>query len=91
MNEQARWGLIVAFPDDSPSFTNGYEAGQIGRRMQCAEPSIETTLHTENAEVISNMALHYGYTVDIKPTDVAGWSECKLTKARPAGALHVVS
>ena len=60
--EQSDYRLIVSFPDESPSFVNGYEAGAIGYRMEhTAEQVIEETVHSANQEVLRRMCAGFGW------------------------------
>lgn len=81
--DTSEWGLIVAFPDGSASFVNGFAAGQIWEAMMWSDPSIERTVRAENEEVIRRMAHAKGYEVAWRLLD-DGWAEVALTKTRPA-------
>jgi len=79
------YGLLVSFPDQSPNFVHGFEAGQIWQRLESgSELEIEATTHVDNREVIRRMADQCGFETDIRPTDVEGWDQTTLTKRRPA-------
>lgn len=79
--EPVHYGLVVAFPDGSASFVNGFEAGILSERMQAgAVAEIEATTHTENREVIARMAVAYGWSVSVKPSGVEGWDNTILRK-----------
>lgn len=67
------YNLLVAFPDGSPSFVHGFEAGTIWQRMQTKETPIEATLHFANTEVFSRMAEAAGYGMVSKETDFPEW------------------
>ena len=86
-DEQAdgEWGLVVAFPDGSPSFVHGFEAGGIWERMRSGrEAEIEITTQSDNREVLRRMAIAEGWTLESKPTEVEGWDYTVLTKNRGA-------
>jgi hypothetical protein len=85
------YSLIVSFPDQSPSFCHGFEAGQLWERM-CRFPiglppdgvaDIETITRIENREVIRRMADNRGWQVETKKTDVEGWDATTLRKVAP--------
>ena len=76
MNEEL--SLCYAFPDASPSFTHGFEAGRIAMCMQQGLTPIEDGMpvHEENAEVLRRMAEYYGYAIDFaepRTKDSEGW------------------
>ena len=78
------YGLLVSFPDQSPSFVHGFEAGQLWERMDRGSAlEIEATTHRENREVIRRMADQCGFDAEIQPTEVEGWDQTTLTKRRP--------
>lgn len=77
--------LVVAFPDDSPSFCYGFEAGGLWERMKRGDVAeIEVTTRNENHEVIARMGVALGWTVAVKPSEVDGWDYTTLTKVAPA-------
>jgi hypothetical protein len=69
MSENASYLLLVAFPDGSPSFVHGFEAGQIWRRMrEGREAEIENlTVHAANEEVVRRMAVSEGWECEFEP------------------------
>lgn len=84
MSQEAQYDLVVSFTDDSESFTNGFEAGQIWESMKRHDPTIEKTVHTANKETIVRMAHAEGYDVDWTTSDIPEWSYLILTKSRKA-------
>jgi hypothetical protein len=62
------WGLVVAFPDSSPSFVHGFEAGQIWQMMQAGVSELERTIHAANEEVIRRMCTAEGYEAKFAPS-----------------------
>ena len=91
--DTADYRLIVSFPDQSASFVHGYEAGQIGYRMQfTAEQSIEETVHSANAEVLTMMGIAYGWEMNFEDTEppVEGWSIVKMSRLPVRHGLVVV-
>jgi len=69
MTDKEGWGLLVAFPDGSPSFVHGFEAGQIWQRIRDGrEAEIEKlTVHSANEEVIRRMAITDGWECEFEP------------------------
>ena len=85
MEEEAEFGLVVAFPDASASFCHGFEAGGLWEKMLRGDAAdLSLTTHSDNREVIRRMAESQGWLLETKPTSVEGWDETKLTKAVPA-------
>jgi hypothetical protein len=80
MSENVSYGLLVSFPDGSPSFVHGYEAGLVGSDMKRAEPEIKRTVHIENKEVLTRMAISYGYSFEFEACSVEGWLEATFNK-----------
>lgn len=76
--------LVVAFPDESPSFARGFEAGKLWEEMDVwdlvGHGLIEATTMTENREVIRRMAVARGWEVDVTPTETEGWDYTVLNK-----------
>lgn len=72
---ERNWGLLVSFPDQSQSFTHGFEAGLLWQRLRSGhEAEIENlTVHAENEEVMRRMALAEGWSCEFEPCkDEAG-------------------
>jgi hypothetical protein len=65
----SEWGLIVAFPDGSPSFVHGFEAGQLVERMQRGDKAEfeRIMIHAANEEVIRRMCVAYGWECEFEP------------------------
>ncbi len=63
------WGLIVSFPDASPSFVHGFEAGTISERFTSGrEAEIERlTVHAANEEVIRRLCVAHGWECEFQP------------------------
>lgn len=90
--------LALAFTDQSPSYTYGFEAGQIWALLDELGPPIVDRgwsegfpVREENAEVYRRMASRFGYAIEIR--DVGhGWMGMRLTFAggRQKPALSVV-
>jgi len=78
--------LLVGFPDGSPSFVNGFEAGAIWQQLDSG--SIEPIdrgfdagfpVHTENLEVIRRMAKARGFNVETRDECEEGWTPLRLS------------
>lgn len=77
--------LRVAFPDESPSFVYGFEAGKLWAQMLSGiVAEIEAVTHSENREIISRMAIAEGWDIEQEPTAIGGWDHTKLIKQRAA-------
>lgn len=79
------YGLVVSFPDQSESFTLGYEGGRIDQRMSVSESPIEECVHSSNEELFRRLAEYQGYAMEWRRSEVEGWSYLELRKVRPAG------
>ena len=83
--ENAEYGLVVSFDDQSASYVNGFEAGQIHQRMSSGtEAEFDMTVHSANKETLERMAVAYGWSVSFKPTEYQEWSEAAFAKVRKA-------
>lgn len=81
MSEDANYGLIVSFEDQSASFVNGFEAGELWQRMRNgAEAEIEATVHTANRETITRMGIAEGWAVEFSATEYEEWITLRMTK-----------
>lgn len=54
-SDEGGWALVLEFVDGSPSFCNGFSAGQLWQRMQTEADTIETTVLQANREMIVRM------------------------------------
>ena len=90
MPESTEYGLIVSFPDQSESFTLGFEAGMIWQRIQNGETHIAATVHTANAEVLKRMADAAGLIASAKDTEIQGWSEFEASPKPKVPALTLI-
>lgn len=89
-NEEKGYGLIVSFPDQSASFVNGFEAGQVWSALESGAYDVSNgyQCHEENREVILRIARHFGYSVDFT-TSGEGWLLAHFSRSqRPK--LHSV-
>lgn len=63
MSDDVEYRPLMAFFDESVSFCNGFECGQIWQRMDAKEP-LAQNVHAANVEQIKAMADVHGYQVD---------------------------
>ncbi len=63
--------LVFRFDDQSSSFTNGWECGELWKDME-NQIEIERTVHGENLEMIQRMGSKHGYITKLKSLD-NGW------------------
>lgn len=90
--EENTWQLLVAFPDESPSFAHGFQAGQIWEAMKRSDPRIEATVLAENEEVCMRMARSQGYTMTCdKIVGYPEWRDLVLVKNAPAKTYDPVA
>lgn len=81
------YSLVVSFPDQSPSFCYGFEAGKLWERMDRGDVAeLEETTRIENREMIARAAAYLGWSVDVTPSEVDGWDFTKFAKVRPSGS-----
>jgi hypothetical protein len=85
MMEEGTYSLVVAFPDGSESFVNGFAAGQIWEAMDRGDPEIARTVVAGNEEVIRRMAL----AVEWADVTLTLENAAPLDRANPHG-LRVV-
>jgi hypothetical protein len=80
------WQLVVSFPDQSPSFAHGVEAGKLWARLgNGTQATVEETTMAENREVLRRIAEYLGWKVEVASSEVLGWDVSKFTKIEPAG------
>lgn len=84
-DNDSKWSLVLAFPDDSASFALGFEAGRIWHRMTSGiEAEIEECLSSDNNELYQRMGVSLGWSVDAKSSEVEGWSYYTFVKVKAA-------
>lgn len=62
-----KYALHIAFPDGSPSFVRGWEAGQVYETMQRGDTPINGQCHAANEEVLRRTADAEGYGISFAP------------------------
>lgn len=71
------YGLVLAFPDQSPSFAHGFTCGRIWQQMSENKPVIQETVLAETQTTIEAMAMSKGWTEEV--TDIGdGWLTVRL-------------
>lgn len=61
--------LVMPFVDESESFTNGWECGEIWAEMERGTSFDKKLIHTVNIKQINLMCEHFGYSHIIKEYD----------------------
>jgi len=85
MGEPVNHSLLVSFPDQTPAYSYGFEAGMLWARMEAGDhEEFEVTTRVENREVVYRMAVASGWGVEVHPSGVEGWDQTLLHKKRPA-------
>ena len=93
MSEDAEFRPFVTFPDGSPSFVNGFEAGMIWQMMQDGVEEIapQTPTHWENLPLFIEMAKAANYEiVECEQLDQAEWGNVTFRKSKPKSHLTVI-
>ncbi len=90
----AEMELLVRFPDQSESFTHGFEAGMYWSLMAHEADGGEFTVHTSNREIIHDMCEHLNYGVSFEDTEYEEWSFMTIwwlpPVAKPKQKLRVI-
>lgn len=68
--------LLMPFIDESPSFTNGFECGQVWQMIEEGETIERRLVHVENIEQIKLICRSFGVECGI---DIADDTWCYLT------------
>lgn len=88
--QSSGWSLVLAFPDETPSFAHGFEAGRIYERIcrmnvgEDAVAEIVEITNAENRELVQRMAAVKGWAVEIAPTGTEGWDSVTFRKTGPS-------
>jgi hypothetical protein len=82
MSEEEGWSLILQFPDGSPSFVHGFEAGRLWHRLEIEYEPIEQMINVENREIVVRMAAAKGWTVEFEDRLAGIWLNVKLERGR---------
>lgn len=84
-NSEEGYSLILSFPDQSPSFVHGFEAGTIFQRMSENEPIIDKgfiedfPVREENLELYQRMSAYKDYSLETRESE-HGWVAIRFTK-----------
>jgi hypothetical protein len=81
MPDASPYALLLAFPDQSPSFTHGFTCGRIWQQMAVGQLhlnfAIEETVLAETRPTIEAMAMAKGWVEEF--TDIGdGWLNVRL-------------
>lgn len=77
MTDETEWNLVLAFPDQSPSFAHGFACGRIWEQMTAGRV-VEGMVPAEVRETIEAIAMSRGWIEEITP-EADGWISVKLT------------
>lgn len=81
----ATWACVLSFPDQSPAFAHGVEAGMWWERCQRDDmPTEGATVHADNQIVLHRMAQYHGLVVTF--TTLEGFGEWMMMHRRTEGA-----
>lgn len=73
--------LLMPFIDESESFTNGFECGQIWQRVSEGETFEKQLIHTENRRQIEMICELFGVDYSIKEAEhLPEWSYLTVNK-----------
>lgn len=68
------YGLVLRFPDQSPSFVHGFEAGKLDARFEAASIGLQTIeptevflIHVANEQIVTDDARRFGLAAIISP------------------------
>jgi len=73
------WQLVMAFPDQSPSFAHGFACGRVWEQMKSGRSPIDGMLPAECRTTIEAMAMANGWVERIDRVD-DDWIRVTLTK-----------
>lgn len=74
------YSLVMPFLDDSESFTNGFEVGQLWESFKINGCPESICVHTKNVEQMRLVAAHYNHDMDIMKTDYEEWTQVTFTQ-----------
>jgi hypothetical protein len=77
--ESEGWGLVLEFPDQSASFTSGFEAGRLWHQMQVETGIISRAVNSANREIIVRMCGALGWSVEFEHLS-PGWLQARLER-----------
>jgi hypothetical protein len=90
VSDHVEYGLVVAFPDQSETFTLGVEAGMFWQRIESGERRFSLTAHTNNLEALRRMATARDLILDAWPAMVDGWAEVEVSEPDPRPKLQLI-
>lgn len=71
---------MMPFIDDSASFVNGFEVGQLWASFKMGDVPESSTVHTANVEQLRLVAEHYRYDMFVEPTEISEWTQLTFKK-----------
>ena len=74
------YSMLFSFPNQSPSFVHGFEAGMLWREMEAGALTIKRTIHSINLGLVHRMATQSGYSFNSVPTNIDEWTNIELVK-----------
>lgn len=85
-SDENGWRLVVAFPDESPSFAHGVEVGKLWARMDAnVEADFYCFTMAENREVLRRIAEYLGWSIEFTWAPIEGWDTTIFKKVAPKG------
>lgn len=88
--EGLEYALAFRFDDQSPSYTLGFEAGQLSEMLKAKANITRHIVHPDNLPTLHRMAEYYGYSLIVDGTAIEGWCEITATPLPPKPKLMVV-
>ena len=79
--------LLMPFLDESESFTNGFECGQIWQRVSDGESFERCLIHTCNIEQIKLICESFGVLYKIDNSSDSEWSLLSVSSAITNGYI----
>lgn len=80
---EGSWAPVVVFPDGSPSFVYGFEAGKIWEVMVRGTDSFSGPVSLPNKEVLERMCIAQGYSMDWEDLGDGYWANATFEKSKP--------
>lgn len=92
MTEKVEYGLVIAFPDQSPAYVYGFEAGSLWECFRRGVQIERHQVHAANRQLLLRMATHFGLCAHFEPVSVDGevFPDYLLFSARKTNTLQLV-
>lgn len=75
------WQLVVRFIDQSPSFANGFQLGEIYQQMKDGITPFECIIVSDNARMLQRLADHCSYVMTATALS-EDWDSVRLERTR---------